>query len=365
MGKLRNYYLIARDRKTNDFKVVPVLGEHGSFLEEIDLFTTFFESSDDLTKYLNQMEIIHGDDVDFFIAHSSLENGHKVIWTQELLYQHGSEICPIASNSLGGVIEKSQGDIDRIIHNFCDRMSQDSCFYDMVIYGRTNLYDKFVKYFLNSRYRSIHNIKYQDGGWVSKSYHLIRNMVESLSKSPLQYSNLSDDMYRCLLHKPLLEMMGKDYDENQYSLFDQDIPSIDCSIDDRIPEIMSTFENIPRGTFITKDNSISFSEKTFPHYSDGDLKMLETIPKRLAILIQLLSIHRMYLENSEEKFCHDYSKLIKNDQEAILEYLREHSNQLDSIYQWCLLYNQYRSQFVLGDVDGVEYTKRKENSSIG
>ena len=46
--KKNNYFLVARNRDTNTFKILRVYGERGSQLEKIDYATSKFKSSDEL-----------------------------------------------------------------------------------------------------------------------------------------------------------------------------------------------------------------------------------------------------------------------------------------------------------------------------
>ena len=58
MGKPNLYYLVARDRLSDQFKIVPIHSKRGLSLEEIDLYTTSFQDEEDLAMTLREEGII-------------------------------------------------------------------------------------------------------------------------------------------------------------------------------------------------------------------------------------------------------------------------------------------------------------------
>ena len=85
MSRANQYYLIARERLTNEFSVVPLNGKRGLSLEEIDLYTTKFEGEVDLASKLREEGIISYEMPDFYIASQGKKG--KYLNTQEVLYK--------------------------------------------------------------------------------------------------------------------------------------------------------------------------------------------------------------------------------------------------------------------------------------
>ncbi len=176
------YFLIARDRDSNHIEVIPVKEDWGDSLENIDLFTTTFEKEQDLTNYFIETGEIHSINTDFFIAHRALdENNQSVLKLEEVLWHEDSKIKDIAKAASSGDITKAREAAQLLINAFCNRMKQDSSFYDRMIYQDTNLYPKFIRYFLDRKDQDTYDVKYKDGAWTQKSYPLLRNIIYNLN----------------------------------------------------------------------------------------------------------------------------------------------------------------------------------------
>ena len=223
MSRRNRYFLVARDRDTNTFDIVPVADTYGSSLEEIDLFTTCFDKESTLSKVLMIDHKVGNDSQDFFVVHQSKEKGKPTLYTQEVLYSDSDRIRRVAKGSLINKIENEQDGMRDIFREFCSRMMHDQLFYDMVLYGHTSLYSKFIRYFSDRRFLDSYGVKFKDGGWVFKSYPTIRGMIEAfhLYENDLQGTTYKENKkYRDLLEEDLLKVTGKDYNPEQISLFD-------------------------------------------------------------------------------------------------------------------------------------------------
>lgn len=359
---MSKYYLIARDRVSNDFQTLPVNEKKGCALEEIDLFTIGFQNSEDLAKYYQEHGLTYPN-VDFFIASQNKLNGEVYLKKQELLFANNSVVRDIAENSLKKRIEDSSPQIDKILDTFADKVFQDSILFDQVMTGKTNVYDKYAKYFAFTRYASTSRIKYRDGAWARTCYPLIRNILEAMSRKNRRYARMSDDLFRGLLDDKLQRITAPGYNENQYNMFDQ-FPGIvpEEDINDKIVEVMSMIEKLPRDTFVIKDEHTSFNQQTFPLYAEGDLEKFETyIPESLRYGIQLFTMHRDYLENEPQKFGDAYQVPIREGLKTMIEVFRTQPEVLERTYLWCQLYGEYKDK-VLGDVHGREYQKGREEN---
>ena len=215
----RNYYfLVARDRDTNEFKVIPTSDTYGSSLEKIDLFTIGFDSEQQLAKKLVCDKKMDHEDLDLFIAFQKKEKGNRHLYLKEVLYSSCRSIRDIAEASDNGDIESKRENITSILHEFCRRMKHNQSFYDTVMYGKTDLFKKFKDYFSDRRYVDSYDIKYRNGGWVLKSYPLIRGIIElfySQNGKAKDQSFPNDQSFRKLLEEDLLRVTDPNYDPNQ------------------------------------------------------------------------------------------------------------------------------------------------------
>lgn len=221
MGKKNVYYLIARDQYTNEFDVIPVSSSRYASLEDIDLYTTCFENAKSLATFLIKEDHVP-EDIDFFIVNLSKGKNKNKINIQEVLYQDSGKIREIANASKNGKLKAKQDEIDSLLDYFCFQMQHNQKFYEMVIYGKTNLYSKFTKYFIGKRFEESYSVKYKDGGWVMQSYSTLRNILESIAR----FKRKEDKEYleerrkeRELLTHSLEIITDPDYSPNQISFF--------------------------------------------------------------------------------------------------------------------------------------------------
>jgi len=197
--KKNQYFLVERNKRTEQFHILV----RESSLEEIDLYTM---------KYRNMEELLGGVN-DCFIVNQENSKLH----IQEVLFQDCKEVIPLANASLQGALENERNMTHPILNIFCKRMKADQDFYNKVVYGKTALYPKFVRYFLDKRFEDSYSVKYMDGCWIQKSYPLLRNVVWSLHHL-IDYSNQNEER---LCHKDkLLMMTAEHYHPSQPALFD-------------------------------------------------------------------------------------------------------------------------------------------------
>ena len=220
MGFRNQYYLIGRNNKNNDIVNISFIKGIKTRLENIDLYTTNFESKDELLKKLYLDNYIDDIDYDVFICNES----KKGLYFQEPLYKNREKIRDVAELSLDKKADYAIN--DSIIDNFCARMKNDSAFYSLVMYKKTNLYDKFVNYFIEGRYKYINNIKYADGGWARDSYHVLRNILSSYDifdkylDSYISCLRMIDEREKC--SSEIIEKCDDNYKLYSSNLFDID-----------------------------------------------------------------------------------------------------------------------------------------------
>ena len=330
MGKATKYFLVGRDRETNEFDVIRVDGKRFTTLEDIDLYTTSFNNASDLSKSLNREG-----DIDYFIVSQSKRGQEVFINKNEVLFSNRTKIRKIAEDSKIKNIGRSEYEIMEIISKFCQKMSHDSNYHRLVRTGRTNIYPKFVSYFYLSKYHTANEIRHKDGGWITKSYPLARNIVDSFINDHTSNKHLSDLMYRDLLDKRIRSVTDKDYDENQMTLFDL-FPEERKDNTDTLLEVMTTIDSI------TIDET---EDKSF----------VETIPESVRDNIVRLTRNKYYYETAPDVFTDEYHKKVVQAQTSLISQLSD-AETLDSTHNWCMMYNKYKEN-ISGDVNGFSYTK--------
>ncbi len=351
------YYLIARDRKTNDFTVVKVNNKRGVPLEEIDLYTTAFSNEQEL-RYMLQLDgVIDYEDADFFIASQNKVLGEVNLKKYEVLYKDNDTINEVAVNSLKNKISKSDEKIDRILDYFASQVRSRPALYDLLITGRTNVYEKYAKYFAYTYNNITSSIKYLDGSWARRSYPLIRNVLEALSSVERDYSRTSDELHRSFLDDSLRRVTSRGYDENQLSIFDN-FPTEDFQFSMNAHNAMRVFESLPQDTFINSPEGMHINTAMFNDCDVWDVECLNSfLPQQLMSRINMFTIHRDYLNNSKYPFCNSYLSSVERDQEGIVKFMKNNPQMMQNITNWCNIYESNKDK-VLGDDNG--YQKRKE-----
>ena len=223
MSRKSRYFLIARNRENNQYQILNITDTYGSSLEEIDCYTIDFENEKELLESLQKRGILEGNSYDFYIVHQTNEKKSK-LYTQEVLYSEHHHIRKVSSASKDNHIEQAKDISQAIFYLFCSKMRHDQKFYDMVMYGKTSLYSKFKAYFADRRFLDSSHLQYRENGWYLQNYSIIRGMLEAFYRYEHDYSKEEND--RELLEDELLIVTDKDYNPNQFSLFDDDLESI-------------------------------------------------------------------------------------------------------------------------------------------
>lgn len=357
MGKANSYYLVAREKDTSRFDII----DCGSTLEEIDLYTIDFKDEEEIINKLLSENKINSNNIDLFIACPRKIDAKNYIRTLNLLFYNNRGIGVIAKQSINKELPSQEA--DELINKFCYKMETNSEFFNMVSYGKTKLYSKFTDYFVNKRFQKTYDIKYQDGGWVRKSYPLLRNICDTFNifnkkLNTNRYDEINNDVYRSLMEDKMLEKLNTDYKEKQFSLFDmENFTSDNATDEDKVIEIMTTFDNLGSGIIGLKDNKISVITDKMDKVGEEEKDSLETLldSRLITALYYFLSHKNGYLEQFKKNEFHDfYETLVREDYKEIVSLLKN-KEVFENASKWVKIYNK-----CLGDVDG--YQRRKEDN---
>lgn len=352
MSKSNMYYLVARNRKNNSFEIVDFNGK----LENIDIYTTKFKNEKELSEKLLSEGKITSNDVDLYIVVPKKDG----IIANEVLYSDSKDAALLAKDSLNKELGFDNINVDELLTIFCTRMMNLSGFYDMIVYGKSNVYSKFANYFSGRRFISCHDVKYADGGWANSSYHLLRNIMEAYSRYTSGIDHTDDIVYRKRIENILQGRLYKN-ENAQMSLFDMiQFKEDNIESDDKLIEIMNVLENVSSEDFKMQGRiKINFvgNEK----YGRDLVKLRTLLGDKLTTMVGLYAMHRDGYEGlsiKDDKYFY-YADLIKDDQTNIVEALTSDKDLLDRAYEWALIYSKYNSK---GDEYG--YQRRKKDTGI-
>lgn len=146
--------------------------EIGNSLEEIDLYTIKYSNSKDLSFSLKNFS-------DSFFIFSYHGNQCR---TYHVLYDNCKKIESITRNFFNK--KKSDEESLKIYQEFCYKMKYSSSFQRKIKHQNHDIYEKFIDYFKNQTYSSSYLI-HKDGGWILKSYPLIRSVYQTLMDDSL------------------------------------------------------------------------------------------------------------------------------------------------------------------------------------
>lgn len=346
MGKKDIYYFIARDIKTNKFKIL----SFGQSLEEIDLYTIKYQNKEELLKFLITKGKITSMDTDIYIGiPKKNENGEYVINSFDILYSDSTSIKDLANGSLNKKMPATL--VDDVLNNFISNMKYSESYYSMVKDGKTSIFPKFINYFREVPIDNYYQIKNKDGAWPRKSYPLIRNIYDANSKFHNMdvYNMVSKNVIgRKLIEKQLLIKINS-MKKGQKSLFDY--AEFDNGRNDKLIEITNTFDSIDKRIFKFVDRKVILDTSKFNNISGEDLGNLKDLLNQdLMTVLYHYYNHRNFIYSDRNDNSSTYDKLIEEDQKKILGLLKN-KNIFDNAYSWIMIYNKY----MLGE----EYGKQK------
>lgn len=413
MGVAKRYYLVIRDRESNEYNIINIRDRNGNShrankLEVIDDLTTNYEDRYEFINDLLEQKYINNANVDLFIV--SPNNKGDYLDYYELVfgsnYKIDGKLKKIIDASLDRNIIKEGDNIKYILDRFAELMCYDDEFNNIVMFKYSNVANKYVNYFKGRRgLKPFYQAKFKDGEWALNSYSLIRNIVDILDRFK-QYKNTNKEMFeenlsyykrntpgrrhisnylfedihdiyfngeqedRLELKGDLLRKTDKHFIEGQLSFddyllsleFDDEVidninnDEINVDFDTKIAVVMDVFRKLPKKTFsVLEDKSIIFNTNMFLIYkNENDKNILSTlIPGDLLKDIDRLIVNqsklRMYSSRIYET--ENLSKEVEHYSSKIYNRLSNNIDELNNAYSWCLLYNKCMD-------DDIEYRRK-------
>ena len=348
------YYLFGRDKLNNKIISIPLSiydifnrnsSLHCSYstLEELDFFTTKFDTCDDLLNYLIKNGKIDHYDIDLFIVS---RRGNNCSYLECIYRNHIGAIDLRRLGFSNNYDFRNTDFIDKTIDNFSLKMVNDISFYQMIMAKGGHLYKKFLNYFVGINddfdYKSV---KYKDGSWARKSYPLIRNIVWNMNNRLVNYDYTEYMDKRRLNEGTIMDLTDKNYQIGQYSMFDEEVVEID-----KLKFILDNIDSFNINTFINHDGNFIINNKDINSECFSKTRFLDNN------VIKLLYYYNYYknelsLGNSE------YLERMNGIVDTLKNYLISNLESLNVTYAFILLYNKYNDKKKCDKNEG--YQKRK------
>jgi hypothetical protein len=337
-----NYYLVARDVNTNDFKMIRGFDT----LEQVDLYTTKCHSSRDLGREIWKNGIVPSQELDFFILKERSDK--KSVKTMDVLYSDSKEIRNIA-------LSKSGESVDNLVEHFYHKLTSSLGFYSLVA-QTTNIKKMYNKCVASQDYIEKTRLKSKDENGNYVEYPAFRKMVEALSRYE-EKKKKKDKLDGKLLNRLVIErslLQRLNNNENQVSLFDY-IDTLESKIDeDRLLETIDLIDRVPNGLIYLKQGAA--------HISNNLYTVNENLERLDSLLDQELGYElEAYLDNkSKLDITTDidelakYRELVKKGKLRIVDILSSNPKVLNDTYRLMNIVNRNQTK-LLGDK--YEYRK--------
>lgn len=421
MGAIKRYYLVIRDRVSNDYNIINISDRNGhnnraNRLEVIDDLTMHYRNSNELINDLLEQRYINNSNVDIFIV-SPNSKGNELSYL-ELVYNSHSKrdekLTNIIEAALDKDLTKEEDNIKYILDRFADLMYYDDEFNNIVLFKYSNVANKYINYFKNRKgTKPFYQAKFKDGEWALHSYPLIRNIVDIIdrydsykrSTSEVFEENLDyykrvtpgrrkiskvllNDIYnnyfsankdeRLNLKNDLLLKTDKNYIEGQMS-FDEYMKDLEfedgkkdtyVDMETRLAVVMDVFNKLPRKVFsMLEDGSVIFNTNMFLVYENEKEKdiLSNLLSKDLLKDIDnyTVNLSKLKLYSSRVYDTDTLAREASHYENKIYNRLVSNLDELNDAYSWCLLYNkcmekdfEYRRK--LGEDNGKVYDKYGE-----
>ena len=406
------YFLVGQNKFNYQFQVIEFYPEDYLYdthrkLEQLDLFSSGFQSEEELVRFLYDkgrlpscdyhMSIAFLKDRDVKFYNPIYNDGHN---------KHLIELRDSAQESLQDT-KKSMKQGKKIIKDFFEKVKSEDKLYTMLVSNTTNIYGKFLDYFkIKSRFESFSDLQNIDGAWFLRSYTLLRNIVdieshyERLSKDSFDFyrtiieEKQADDRRKLkgknLLRKELLEKVDPLVLPGQLSLFDFNmdlgqysfskksptgailkndikepseiipvgetktkkvaIPDYsNISESEKISAIFSTLRSITKNPFrIGKYNNVEFNPNCFPFpiSSEQQEKLEKFMDRRCQkICYDYIRYNSMIEEENRKGFSVCYELYENRDAEAKgLRRKLKNLATLNRTYAWCIAFRECLTQ---------------------
>ncbi len=253
---MNNYYLVARNRRTNDFKIIGLrekwyLGKKGTdefheanSLAAIDFVTSCFSDREHLAERLWRNGYIDDPNVDLFIANRTSRKGKPTIRFDEVIYtpkmnKRMKSAREVAMASILGRTSAAAEAMDIVYDDLILIAYSNAEFYSMLVDGELSVGKVFAQKLNNVHsYDDVPFHIKKDNDFGYDSYLIFRNIVETLNRVDSFYKMTREDIYevnadfidanasdRGDLIPELLAAINQDRCYQQLSLFDYiDLP---------------------------------------------------------------------------------------------------------------------------------------------
>ena len=426
MGAAKRYYLVIRDKTSNDYNIINICDRNGNSnrvnrLEVIDDLTMNYRNRVEFIGDLLEQGYIKNGNVDLFIV--SPNNKGTYLDYYEVVYdshnKRDEKLKSIIDATLNKNIVKEEENIKYILDRFAELMCYDDEFNNIISFKYSNVPNKYINYFNGKRgLRPFYQAKYKDGEWALSSYSLIRNIVDiidrfdsykRMSTEPFEenldyYKNVTsgrrkiskyllNDIYnkyfannqddRLKLKSDLLLKTDKNYVEGQMTFddylkqleFDDGVDDSNnkTDIDTKIAIVMDAFSKLPRKVFsTTEDNKIIINKNMFLIYKNENDKetLANLLPSDLLFDLEnyIVNINKLRLYSPRIYDTENLSREVKHYESKIYNRLINNIDELNNAYSWCLLYNKCMDidneyRRKLGEDNGKVYDKYGERKS--
>lgn len=340
---MSSYYLVARDTKTNDYKMIRGFDT----LEQVDIYTTSSHNSKDLGKKIWRGGIIPNQELDFFIVKE--RSNKEAVKTMDVLYSDSKEIRNIALN-------KDSDSVDNLLQHFYQKLTTSKGFYDLVEKS-TNISKLYDTCLPTKDYIEL-KTKDKNGNYVE--YPAFRKMVEAFSRYEDKKKNKTN-LNKVLLNRLILErsMLTKlNNNENQISVFDfmDPIDYIDYETkhDDKLIEIMDFIDRLPNGFIYIKKGQAHISNNIYTMNEDLD-KLDSLLDREFGYILNDYISNKNSLDKAiDEKEIKELKQMIKNAKLRLIEILASNQKVSNDTYKLMNIVSENQSK-LLGD--NYEYRK--------
>ena len=300
---MSSYYLVARDTKTNDYKMIRGFDT----LEQADIYTTSSHNSKDLGKKIWRGGIIPNQELDFFIVKE--RSNKEAVKTMDVLYSDSKEIRNIALN-------KDSDSVDNLLQHFYQKLTTSKGFYDLVEKS-TNISKLYDTCLPTKDYIEL-KAKDKNGNYVE--YPAFRKMVEAFSRYEDKKKNKTN-LNKVLLNRSMLTKLNNN--ENQISVFDfmDPIDYIDYETKhyDKLIEIMDFIDRLPNGFIYIKKGQAHISNNIYTMNEDLD-KLDSLLDREFGYILNDYISNKNSLDKAIDE------KEIKELKQMIKKYLMIHIN---------------------------------------
>ncbi len=232
---MNKYYLIARNKDTNDFKIIKLKKSWYSDdsnndevlkanpLEAIDLVTTKFSSVEEMAGRMKNNGYIKTSNVDIFIVN---KNKYNQLIINDIIYNHNNSLLikylqSIAKALLKKDIKSEQDKIKYIYKELAEILFNDTNgSFSSFFYSKYCNISETIKDFYEDceTSKDFKNVPYKNS-WMLVSYLNIRNIVKLLNNFSKKSENCTSYSRKLIINE-ILKRIDENYIDGQFNLFD-------------------------------------------------------------------------------------------------------------------------------------------------